>query len=330
MTPGVPAFLHPLPANAPPTRLTFAQWLVDRNSPTTARALVNRLWQSYFGIGLVSTSENFGKQSEPPSHPELLDWLAVEFMDRGWSLKATHRLMVTSATYRQSSHVTPDLLTRDPYNRLLARGPRMRVEAEIVRDIALAASGLLSPKVGGPSVYPPAPEFLVCAAGELRSQELVRGKGREPLPSGSLHLPLPLGALSDAPDIRCPQRRQLLCSPLPIQHPAAGVDDTSMSLCSWRPLRRWPVERFSEGGSNGRPTAELCFPSLLGQNADGTGSGRPAGATGQTETPPGGGMDQSLGLGGIQTGTTVAAAAGNHAGSGCRLDRSFAGAVEFG
>jgi mono/diheme cytochrome c family protein len=158
--PGVPAFLNPLPANAPPTRLTFAQWLVDRNSPTTARALVNRLWQSYFGIGIVSTSENFGKQCEQPSHPELLDWLAVEFMDQHWSLKAMHRLMVTSATYRQSSRVTPDLLTRDPYNRLLARGPRMRVEAEIVRDIALAASGLLSPKIGGPSVYPPAPEFL--------------------------------------------------------------------------------------------------------------------------------------------------------------------------
>jgi mono/diheme cytochrome c family protein len=160
VTPGVPAFLHPLPDNSSPTRLTFAQWLVDRNSPTTARALVNRLWQSYFGVGLVSTSENFGKQSEAPSHPELLDWLAIEFMDRGWSLKAAHRLMVTSATYRQSSSVTLDLLTRDPYNRLLARGPRMRVEAEIVHDIALAASGLLSAKVGGPSVYPPAPEFL--------------------------------------------------------------------------------------------------------------------------------------------------------------------------
>lgn len=157
---GVPAFLHPLPEDAPVTRLGFAKWLVDRNSPTTARALVNRIWQTYFGIGLVSTSEDLGKQSEPPSHPELLDRLAVEFMDRGWSLKAMHRLIVTSATYHQSSRVTPDLYTRDPYNRLLARGPRFRVEAEIVRDIALAASGLLNPKIGGPSVYPPAPEFL--------------------------------------------------------------------------------------------------------------------------------------------------------------------------
>ena len=157
---GVPAFLNPLPADAPSNRLTFAKWLVDRNSPTTARALVNRVWQAYFGVGLVSTSEDLGKQSEPPSHPELLDWLAVEFMDRGWSLKTLHRVIVTSATYRQSSHVTPELYARDPYNRLLARGPRFRVEAEIVRDISLAASGLLNPKIGGPSVYPPAPDFL--------------------------------------------------------------------------------------------------------------------------------------------------------------------------
>ncbi|HTM48978.1 MAG TPA: PSD1 and planctomycete cytochrome C domain-containing protein [Bryobacteraceae bacterium] len=158
--PGVPSFLNPLPANAPPTRLTFARWLVDRSSPTTARAMVNRMWQAYFGAGLVTTTENLGKQSEPPTHPELLDWLAVELMDRNWSLKAIHRTIVTSATYRQSSRVSKELYSRDPYNALLARGPRFRVDAEIVRDIALAASGLLNEKVGGPSVFPPAPEFL--------------------------------------------------------------------------------------------------------------------------------------------------------------------------
>ncbi len=163
--PGVPAFLHPLPQddswqNGQPTRLTFARWLAARNSPTTARSIVNRVWQAYFGIGIVATSENFGTQCEPPSHPELLDWLAVHFMDQGWSLKKLHRLIVTSAIYRQSSKVTPDLLDRDPYNRLLARGPRFRVDAEIVRDIALSASGLLDPAVGGPSVFPPAPDFL--------------------------------------------------------------------------------------------------------------------------------------------------------------------------
>src|SRR5439155_7593195 len=101
--PGMPAFLHALPADAPLNRLGFAQWLVDRRSPTTARALVNRVWQAYFGTGLVSTSEDLGTQSEPPTHPELLDWLAVEFMDRGWSMKSLHRMIVTSATYRQSS-----------------------------------------------------------------------------------------------------------------------------------------------------------------------------------------------------------------------------------
>ncbi len=158
--PGVPAFLHPLPANAEPNRLTFARWLVDRQSPTTARSMVNRIWQNYFGTGLSATSEDLGKQSEYPSHPRLLDWLSVEFMEKGWSLKNIHRLIVTSATYRQSSKVSPRLFEKDPYNRLLARGPRFRVEGEIVRDIALFSSGLLSAKIGGPSVFPPAPEFL--------------------------------------------------------------------------------------------------------------------------------------------------------------------------
>jgi 5-methylcytosine-specific restriction endonuclease McrA len=160
VTAGVPAFLHQLPAGESPNRLSFAKWLVDRKSPTTARSMVNRIWQSYFGIGISSTPEDFGRQNDPPSHRELLDWLAVEFMEKSWSLKNIHRLIVTSATYRQSSKVTPELLAKDPYNRLLARGSRFRVDGEIVRDIALAASGLLNPKVGGPSVFPPSPEFL--------------------------------------------------------------------------------------------------------------------------------------------------------------------------
>ena len=158
--PGVPAFLHPLPEGAGDTRLTFAKWLVDRKAPTTARVAVNRIWQAYFGTGLLETPEDFGLQAPAPSHPELLDWLACEFMDGGWSQKALHRLIVTSTTYQQSSHVTAAGLERDPYNRLLARGPRFRVEGEIVRDIALAASGLLNPALGGPSVQPPAPAFL--------------------------------------------------------------------------------------------------------------------------------------------------------------------------
>jgi hypothetical protein len=160
VTPGVPGFLNPLPAGAPATRLTFARWLVARDSPTTARSFVNRLWLEYFGMGIVETAEDFGTQSSPPSHPELLDWLAVEFMDRNWDIKAIQRLIVTSSAYRQNSKVTPELLSKDPYNRLIARGPRVRVDGEIVRDITLSASGLLNAKVGGPSVYPPAPAFL--------------------------------------------------------------------------------------------------------------------------------------------------------------------------
>lgn len=158
--PGVPAVLHPLPPGSDGSRLAFARWLVDPKSPTTARVCVNRLWQAYFGIGLVETSEDFGLQSPPPSHPELLDWLACELVDAHWSLKRVHHLIVTSATYRQSSRISPQLYEKDKYNRLLARGPRFRVEGEVVRDIALTASGLLNPAIGGRGVYPPAPEFL--------------------------------------------------------------------------------------------------------------------------------------------------------------------------
>ena len=160
VTPGVPAIFHPLPKDADGSRLTFAKWLADRKSPTTARVMVNRVWLAYFGQGLLATPEDCGTQSETPSHPELLDWLAVDFMDHDWSFKHLHRLIVSSATYRQSSKVTPEAYEHDPYNRLLARGPRFRVEGEIVRDIALAASGLLNPKLGGPSIMTPAPAFL--------------------------------------------------------------------------------------------------------------------------------------------------------------------------
>jgi hypothetical protein len=157
---GTPSFLHPLPANADESRLTFAKWITDRKSPTTARVFVNRIWQAYFGTGIVGTPEDFGIQAEAPTHPELLDWLACEFMDSGWSVKHMHRLIVKSAAYRQISKVSPELYEKDPYNRLLARAPRMRVEGEIVRDISLAVSGLLNPKIGGKSIMPPAPAFV--------------------------------------------------------------------------------------------------------------------------------------------------------------------------
>jgi hypothetical protein len=156
--PGVLSVLGTWPADAPHNRLGFARWLVSRENPLTARVVMNREWTAFFGRGIVRTLGDFGFQGEAPTHPELLDWLAVEFMKRGWSMKQMHRLIVTSATYRQSSAATPDRLARDSDNRLLSRGPRFRLDAEVVRDSALRASGLLSEKIGGPSVHPPQPD----------------------------------------------------------------------------------------------------------------------------------------------------------------------------
>jgi hypothetical protein len=153
----VPAVVGALPQSELPNRLGLARWLASRDNPLTARVAINRIWEHYFGKGIVETTEDFGTQGERPVHPELLDWLAVEFMDRGWSLKAMHRLIANSTAYRQTSQVTPKLLEIDPYNRLITRGPRFRMEAEMIRDVTLAASGLLSRKVGGPSVFPPQP-----------------------------------------------------------------------------------------------------------------------------------------------------------------------------
>jgi len=154
----LPTALPPLPAGAPNDRLGFAQWLVSGEHPLTARVWVNRAWEKFFGLGLVRTTENLGSQAEWPTNPELLDWLATEFVRLKWDMKAMQKLMVMSATYRQSSKVTPQLLERDPENRLLARGPRFRLPAELIRDQALAVSGLLVEKVGGPSVRPYMPE----------------------------------------------------------------------------------------------------------------------------------------------------------------------------
>jgi hypothetical protein len=146
-----------LPEATPVNRLTFARWLVSPENPLTARVTVNRQWQAFFGRGIVGTLQDFGYQGDLPTHPELLDWLAVEFQKEGWSLKKLDRLIVTSATYRQSSRVTPELLARDPQDLLLSRAPRFRLDAELVRDSALASAGLLSEKIGGPSVFPPQP-----------------------------------------------------------------------------------------------------------------------------------------------------------------------------
>jgi hypothetical protein len=160
VTPGVPAALPVLPDEYPNNRLGFARWLVHPSNPLTSRVAVNRLWQMLFGVGLVKTAENFGSQGEWPSHPALLDWLATEYIQGGWDTKALLKHIVTSATYRQSSKAPPQLLEKDPENRLLARGPRFRVPPEIVRDQALAISGLLAERIGGPSVKPYQPAGL--------------------------------------------------------------------------------------------------------------------------------------------------------------------------
>ncbi len=176
----LPAVMPPLPVGAPNNRLGFAKWLVSGEHPLTARVWVNREWERFFGTGLVKTSENLGSQSEWPSHPELLDWLATEFVRLKWDMKAMQKLIVTSATYRQSSRVTPGLIAKDPENRLLARGPRFRLSAEALRDQALGISGLLVEKIGGPSVKPYMPAAVwdeTSVYGDMRNYKEDTGEG---------------------------------------------------------------------------------------------------------------------------------------------------------
>ena len=265
---GVPAFLHAMPEGEPVNRLTFAKWLVARQSPTTARAAVNRLWQAYFGIGLVATSEDLGKQSEAPSHPELLDWLAVELMEpttdhrppttKQWALKNVHRLIVNSATYRQSSKVTPQLLEKDPLNRWLARAPRLRVEGEIVRDIALAASGLLNPKVGGASVFPPSPEFLYLPPVSYGPKNWPEDKGENRYRRGLYtfryrSVPYPMLQTFDVPngDISCVRRAK---SNTPLQALTTLNETTFLEAA-----RALALKTVKEGGATDAARIEYAF-----------------------------------------------------------------------
>ena len=174
---GVPAFLPPL-KKANPTRLDLARWTVSPANPLTARVLVNRIWQEMFGRALVTTPEDFGLKSARPSHPRLLDWLAVDFMENGWDLKRLIRQLAISATYRQSSTVSPGMLTRDPNNELLARASRNRLSAELVRDAALFVSGLWEPRIGGPSVRPPQPESVTAEASYNATWDVSEGGDR--------------------------------------------------------------------------------------------------------------------------------------------------------
>ena len=264
VTPGVPAALPPLPAHAEPNRLGLAKWLVARNAPTAARAIVNRVWQAYFGTGLAATSEDLGTQGEPPSHPELLEWLAVEFMDSGWSFKHLHRLIVTSSVYRQSSKVTPELLQKDPANRLLARGARFRVEGEVVRDIALAVSGLLNPKVGGPPVHPPAPDFLFKPPVSYGPKSWVEDKGEDRYRRALYtfrfrSVPYPVLTNFDTPngDASCVRRAR---SNTPLQA-LTTLNETLFLECA----RGLAWKTLGEGGSDDRDRLVYAFRRCTGR-----------------------------------------------------------------
>jgi hypothetical protein len=280
VTAGVPAFLHPLPPGAAADRLAFARWLVDRRSPTAARALVNRVWQQYFGTGIVETSEDLGVQAPPRSHPELLDWLAVEFMEPAfpapaesraepWSWKHLHRLIVHSATYRQASRVAPDLAARDPANRLLARGPRMRIEGEAVRDMALAVSGLLEPRVGGPPVYPPAPEFLfrppASYGPKVWREDTGRDRYRRALYTFRFRsVPYPVLQNFDAPngDYSCVRRTR---SNTPMQA-LTSLNETLFVEASQALARR----ALESGGNTDAERVTHAFRCVLGREPTGT------------------------------------------------------------
>jgi Protein of unknown function (DUF1553) len=267
VTPGVPAVLNKLPDSAGTDRLAFARWLVSRDAPTTARTKVNRIWQHLFGTGFVESSEDLGVQSEPPSHPELLDWLAVEFMDQGWSVKRLLRLVMTSQTYQQQSAVTPALLAADPQNRLLARGPRLRLDAEIVRDIALATSGLLNPTIGGPSVMTPAPEHLFSPPASYAPFPWVNVQGRSKYRRALYTFrrrstPYPALQVFDAPvgDVACVRRAR---SNTPMQALTALNEDLFVEAA-----RALGARMLSEGGGTTESRVRWAFRQVLSREPE--------------------------------------------------------------
>lgn len=267
--PGVPAVFPPLPANRPPNRLALAEWLVDPANPLTARVTVNRYWERLFGTGLVKTSDDFGRQGEVPSHPQLLDWLATEFVRTGWDVKAMQKLLVMSATYRQDAATDAARQEKDFYNRLLSRGPRFRMDAEMIRDQALAVSGLLNPEVGGPSVYPVQVANLWKEIGFLRPEI---GMDEWPVSEGSdLYrrsvytfwrrvCTYPTFATFDAPsrDV-CAARRPRTNTPL---QALAGMNDPVFLEAA----RVFAQRVLTEGGSDKDQQLEFAFRIALGRN----------------------------------------------------------------
>ncbi len=218
--PRTPAFLPRLPTQGRVTRRDLARWLLSEENPLTARVAVNRMWQEFFGRGLVRTSEDFGTQGDSPSHPQLLDWLAREFMDGGWSMKRMHKLIVMSATYRQSSEDRPELVERDPENSWVARQARLRVPSEVLRDSALFAGGLLAPEIGGPSVYPPQPKGVAELTYDWDTERWPESKGPDRYRRGLYTFfrrtaPYPQMMIFDAPDShRAASRRRRSNTPL--------------------------------------------------------------------------------------------------------------------
>ena len=269
--PGVPAMLPPLPADAPLNRLTLAKWLVDPKHPLTSRVAVNRFWQMYFGYGIVKTQEDFGVQGEPPVHPELLDWLATEFVRSGWDIRAMQRRIVTSSTYRQSSVVSPALFDKDPENRLLARGPRVRLPAEMIRDTALAASGLLNGEIGGPSVLPYQPGGLweEMAFGEgFSAQSYVQSHGKDLYRRGMYTfwkrtVPPATLATFDAPDReKCTVRRALTNTPL---QALALMNDPAFVEAA----RALAQRVLLEGGKGDKPRVQYAFRLVTARRPSG-------------------------------------------------------------
>ena len=260
--PGTPVVLPAPKANGKPTRVDLARWLTSRENPLTARVFVNRAWQEFFGRGLVQTSEDFGAQGDKPSHPELLDWLASEFMDSGWRVKSLHRLIVTSSAYRQSSQVRKDLLSRDPANKLLARQVRLRLPAETIRDTALSVAGLLYPAVGGKSIYPPQPEGVAQLG--YGGNEWPESKGAERYRRG-LYIffqrtsPYPMLMNFDAPDsnVSCSRRTR---SNTPLQSLNLLNDDVFVEAA--RALA-WRLEREAPAGF--APRYEYASLLVLGR-----------------------------------------------------------------
>ena len=258
--PGVPAALHDFPPDAPRNRLGFARWLVSERNPLTARVAANRIWARLFGTGIVATEEDFGTQGDLPSHPALLDWLATEFVTGGWDMKSLVRTIVTSAAYRQSSDASAELLAADPGNRLLARGPRFRLPAEMVRDQALAASGLLSRKVGGPPVMPWQPPGIWQVVYSSRQWETAGGDDRYRRALYTLWrrtAPYPSMTTFDAPSGEtCTIRR--IRTNTPLQALVTLNDPTLMEAAQYLADRA-----LAEGGTDTENALERLFRLVL-------------------------------------------------------------------